>query len=365
MKKDIKVSVIIPIYNSATHLAECLDSVIKQTLTKIEIICVDNGSDDETPKILQKYHKKDPRIIIITIPKSNAGAARNAGIKIAQGEYLSFVDADDFCDKDMLETAYNTISQSHSEIVVFEFRTYNNKTKTITKPHDGIADNIMKPIITPHDIPTSIFSSFKNCPWNKLFNHQFITENNITFQEIPRSNDVYFTNLALASAKSISIIHRPLITYRFNNKHSLQSNNNLSPIASWDAYRQLKIGLTSRGLYHQYEKSFINTFLENIFYALNCLDKGSPAYEYLFNAIRYGTEIEFSLSKHPASYYDKHFYQQYLDIINLPSTEELIEASAKEAKEKTAAEITASKSYRIGLAITKIPRSIKQKITKK
>ena len=91
-----KVSVIIPVYNVEQYLRECLNSVIKQTLKEIEIICVDDGSTDNSLDILKEYAEKDHRITIITQKNLHAGVARNAGLSIAKGEYLSFLDSDDF-----------------------------------------------------------------------------------------------------------------------------------------------------------------------------------------------------------------------------------------------------------------------------
>lgn len=357
MNKRIDISVIIPIYNSADYLEQCLDSIINQTLKTIEIICVDNGSDDHSETILKKYKRIDPRIIIITTPKTNAGNARNQGIKVAKGEYLSFVDADDFCEPNMLETALLSAQKNNSDMVVFEFRTYNHQTKTISGHTMGISYKGNKNNLKPTDIKDSLFNSFKNCPWNKLFRRRFILDNNISFQEIPRANDICFTFISLALAKRITLVKKPLINYRFNTRKSLQSTNNLSPLSSWDAYRFTKAKLQSLDLYSIYEQSFLNEVLENLLYNLNSIPKDTIAYYYLFNAIRYGSDIEFGITKHNPNYYNKEHYSNYMEILNYPSTSELIEQATLT--------ITSSKSYKIGSAITKIPRLIKTKLPTK
>ena len=107
-----KISVIIPVYNGETYLAQCLDSIIGQTLKEIEIICVNDGSKDRTQQILEKYAEKDSRIQIISQENGGAGAARNAGLRIARGEYLSILDGDDFFEPDMLEKAYKKAKES-------------------------------------------------------------------------------------------------------------------------------------------------------------------------------------------------------------------------------------------------------------
>ena len=100
---NIEVSVIIPIYNEEPHLRQCLDSILAQTLQEIEVLCVDDGSTDRSPEILQAYASKDNRIYIFRQRNQYAGAARNLGMKYARGRYLSFLDGDDYFEPDMLE----------------------------------------------------------------------------------------------------------------------------------------------------------------------------------------------------------------------------------------------------------------------
>ena len=90
------VSVIIPIYNAQNHLEQCVRSVMQQTLRDIEIICIDDGSTDQSPKILEQLSHEDARLIIHRVTNGGAGKARNIGLQMAKGKYLSFLDADDF-----------------------------------------------------------------------------------------------------------------------------------------------------------------------------------------------------------------------------------------------------------------------------
>lgn len=114
-----KVSVILPVYNGEKYLKQCLDSICSQTLKEIEILCVDDGSTDHTAEILADYAKKDERIRVIHQANAGAGAARNNGLRQASGEYLSFLDADDFFEPDMLERAYAKAKEEDAQIVVF------------------------------------------------------------------------------------------------------------------------------------------------------------------------------------------------------------------------------------------------------
>lgn len=115
-KNNIKVSVIIPVYNVEKYLRQCLNSITNQTLEDIEIICINDGSTDNSLKILKKYAQKDQRIIIINKENSGAADSRNKGLKIAQGEYIGFVDGDDWIDKNYYEKLYNVALKNGADI---------------------------------------------------------------------------------------------------------------------------------------------------------------------------------------------------------------------------------------------------------
>ena len=129
---EIAVSVILPVYNVERFLSQCLDSLIQQTLRNIEIICVDDGSTDRSVEILENYAKRDKRIRIVHQPNAGAGAARNSGMKIARGKYLSFLDSDDFYELEMLEKAYLKCEKDDANICVYRSNQYNQQTSKYT-----------------------------------------------------------------------------------------------------------------------------------------------------------------------------------------------------------------------------------------
>ena len=120
-----KVSVIIPVYNTEKYLRECLDSVINQTLKEIEIICVDDGSTDSSLEILKEYANKDNRFTIITQQNLHAGVARNAGLAVAKGEYVSFLDSDDWFELKILEETTKILKETDSELCCCKYRNFN------------------------------------------------------------------------------------------------------------------------------------------------------------------------------------------------------------------------------------------------
>ena len=114
--KKIIASIIIPVYNAEEYLSQCINSVINQTLKEIEIICVDDGSEDNSLAILEKFSQLDSRIVVKHQSNSGAGAARNCGLKFAKGKYLTFLDADDFFEAQMIEDCVEKMDKDNSDI---------------------------------------------------------------------------------------------------------------------------------------------------------------------------------------------------------------------------------------------------------
>ena len=122
----VKVSLVVPIYNSSKYLNKCIDSLVNQTLKDIEIILINDGSTDKSLEILKNYQQKDNRIKILTQNHKKQGKARNYGISVAQGEYIGFVDSDDWCELDMFEKLYEKAIKTDSDITMCAVTTYND-----------------------------------------------------------------------------------------------------------------------------------------------------------------------------------------------------------------------------------------------
>lgn len=127
----VKVSIIVPVYNTAKFLPKCLDSIIGQTLKDIEIICIDDGSADESPQILDSYAEKEPRIKVIHKENEGRVAARNDGVRAAQGEYTGYVDSDDWIDPQMFEQLYDRAEQSGADLVTSGYWLEGNYTSQL------------------------------------------------------------------------------------------------------------------------------------------------------------------------------------------------------------------------------------------
>ena len=126
-----KISIVVPVYNTAKYLKENLDSITEQTLSDIEIICIDDGSTDDSLKILYDYAKKDSRIKVLRQTNQFAGVARNNGMKKAKGEYIIFLDSDDVFEKDMLEKMYSAALVNQLDVTVCRSNQFDNQSGSI------------------------------------------------------------------------------------------------------------------------------------------------------------------------------------------------------------------------------------------
>ena len=259
-----KVSVIIPVYNVEKYLRECLDSVVNQTLKDIEIICVNDGSTDNSLKILEEYASQDSRIKIINQENQGAGAARNKGLEFAQGEYLSFLDSDDYFEPDMLKMMYDKSKLNDLDIVVVKSRQYDLLTNNFSNIETAFNVQFLpkKEIFNYSDATDYIFNIFNGWAWDKLFKKDFILLNKIKFQNLPKLNDMYFVYAALILAKKISIIDEVLITHRINISTQLSANYNEYPNCFLLVMEQLKKLLVQLCLYEKLQRSFINRVID-------------------------------------------------------------------------------------------------------
>lgn len=221
-----KVSVILPCYNVEQYIEKCITSLCEQSLKDIEIICVDDGSTDATPQLLDALSTEDERVIVLHQNNKGAGAARNAGLKLAQGEYLSILDSDDLYNKKMLETAYVKAVLTNADVVMFRSSQYLQQTKEYRETPWAIKREQLPntEIFNISDIRPNAFWAFQGWTWDKLFRADFVRSHELQFQELRIYNDMYFTFAACLLANRMSYIDQVLIHQRKRGGGSLSDN---------------------------------------------------------------------------------------------------------------------------------------------
>ena len=218
MNQKNKISLIIPVYNVEKHLRQCLDSVINQTYKNIEIICVNDGSTDNSAKILEEYAEKDSRIIVINQNNQGQGVARNNALKIATGNYVAFVDSDDMCANNMYEIMYNAAEKFNVDIVQCDFNMYFDKDKTLKYKNTRKIKNkkFLKSntILTFKDYKHQIFNVDANYSFTRLFKKELIDKYSLEFLPLKHMEDHYFNILARIFCDNMYFIPQALYSYR-------------------------------------------------------------------------------------------------------------------------------------------------------
>ena len=220
MIKEELISIIIPIYNVEKYLGDCIESVIKQTYKNLEIILVDDGSTDSCLEICNTYKKKDNRIKIIHQENKGVSNARNVGIENSTGQYIGFVDSDDFIEEDMYRELYQDLKKENADIAACDYYIYttvkNEKSDTLTKT---------KCIMTTEEalIKMNQLRGFGVGVWNKLFKRDMFNE--IRFPIGKRSEDWFIIYKVLEMAKKI--VYNPKAKYYYRQRNDSYTKSNI------------------------------------------------------------------------------------------------------------------------------------------
>lgn len=214
----IKVSIVVPVYNTDKYLKKCLDSLVNQTLSDIEIICVNDGSTDDSLSIVNDYANKDNRIKVISQTNQKQGAARNRGSQLATGEYIGFVDSDDWVDLNYFENLYNAAKNYDLDIALAtNVRIGGKKTK---KRLNIIKEDVYKTLQEKFDV----CNQFKNeCPTNKIYRRLMLQKYNIVWPEGSYCEDKLFTTQAVYYADGIVTVPNTYYYYYRNPSSTVNS----------------------------------------------------------------------------------------------------------------------------------------------
>lgn len=270
-----KISIVIPVYNSAAYLSDCLDSVLNQTHKNIEIICVNDGSTDSSPDILKQYAEKDDRIIILNQENKGQGAARNHAYSFVTGKYVLFLDSDDYIDKQLCQKSYEVAEKHTADVVLFFYqRTFENygcdnlfnriqmdggsriTLDDITGHYkDRLCEKVLRSGIESVKIKDILFYAPSSS--TKLWNASFLLGNKIYFPEGIYYEDLALNFEAMACSPVICIIPEILYWYRLNFKSTTLKYTKKS-IQDWGkCFSTIKETLIRRNQYRGDFKTFL------------------------------------------------------------------------------------------------------------
>lgn len=300
MEKNVKISVIVPVYNTSMYLEECLDSLLNQTLKEIEIICVNDGSTDNSLSILENYIQKDRRIKIINQKNKGQSVARNKGISQAEGEYIGFLDSDDWADAKMFENLYTNAKQFDSDLAMCSVTVYDEKTRKATTN-----DPYMSLSLFPKSYFNKAFTYndcldflFRICvpPWNKIYKTSWIKENDINFLEGVNFEDMVFAVETLIKATKISLVNKPLVFYRKASQTSYSVGNYSQDYKKMDfftIFEELERVLKSNSIYGLFEDYFSFYKKNNLIYWYEKIENNEVKKQYFKQLVKIYPDFKF------------------------------------------------------------------------
>ena len=367
-----KVSIIIPTYNVEDYLRECMDSVTRQTLKDIEIICINDGSTDGSLQILKEYADKDSRIILVDKENEGYGVGMNIGLDKATGEYIGIVEPDDFVPLNMYEDLYNTAKEKDLDFVKADFYRFtrnseNGNMELIYNHLDSTGENYNQ-VINPYEKP--YITKFIMNTWSGIYRREYIEKYHIRHNTTPGASfqDNGFFWQTFIYAKRCMFIDKPYYMNRRDNPNS--SVNNKQKVycmnVEYDFIRDIFMQKGNEELwerfkyYYNYKRYFSYTFTigrisdefkrEYVERISKEMKRAVELEEIDMNVFTPRTQERFGLLvKDPEGYYQK--YALF---------EGTSEAARVRKLEKELSEVRKSTTFKVGKALMLLPRSIKR-----
>ncbi|MBQ7326375.1 MAG: glycosyltransferase [Clostridia bacterium] len=273
-KREVKISVIMPIYNAGEYLARAVSDVLNQTLTDIELICVNDGSTDDSYDILEEVQQEDGRISLISEDNFGPSVARNRGLREATGKYVMFLDADDMFEPTLLETLYEIAERDNLDVAVTGFDIYNDSQNRLfpatEEPNAAIFAG--GGVTSKNEHPDYILSSTTGYVWNKLYRASFIRDKKLTFDpDLYVFEDVHFVCCAMATAERVGMAEGINVHHRIYSEQSratlFRKYYGQVPVV----YEKVKEFLMQRGMYVPLKRGFLNLSANRCYKIYNIL----------------------------------------------------------------------------------------------
>lgn len=282
------VSILIPVFNVEQHLRRCLDSVLGQTLTDIQVVVVNDASPDGSEAIIQEYIAKDPRITYIKHSENRGrGGARNTCVANATAQYIGFVDADDWVEPQMFEILYKQAKIQRCDIVSCGYKRHD-------EAGNYLSDRSFTPqILKGHEPVFALFNgsgSVAHTPWNKIYHRRLFDEHKIVFPERCNFEDYATITKLVGVSERYLVTNEPLYNYIINETSRSMRNRDVAIKSYFDALDSLRSFFIELGLFEEIKTGFYNYFLSQIKFNISTLlitdEKERQAY--IFDLITHG-----------------------------------------------------------------------------
>ncbi len=284
-----KVSIIVPVFNVERYLARCLDSCINQTFEDVEIICVNDGSTDKSADILEAYANLDSRIKIITKENGGLSSARNSALEVAQGEYILFVDSDDYVSSIAVEKLYDKAQSTNSDVIMFDYFWLNSDvTKRRVLTIEAFMGKYVNSLFDASNLPVDMYKFIPVPAWTKFYKTSLIKDNGITFDEGLIYEDIAFWAKIFVKAEKIIYIQEPLYAYFVGRDDQIMARDDEKLFDIIKIYEIVENAFKTAGMYEKFKPAIdllmIMDFLkklssikpelrESLFFALKNLNK--------------------------------------------------------------------------------------------
>lgn len=294
------IDIIVPIYNVEKYVEKTLSSLSKQSLSDIRVLCIDDGSSDNSKGVVLSFCEKDSRFSYFHKENGGLSSARNFGLEKVEAPYVMFIDGDDFCEVDMAKACYEELINSDSDIVIFNYYQYylvDNKQEEIISP--------IKPGVYSLEKNPEILFLTANAAWNKCYKTSLFKDNNIIYPLGYRHQDFGTTPKLLALAKKVSYLAKPYYNYLIDRPNNItgQIDKKLTHILAMS--EEIINWYLAKGLFNKYQKylaqliwlnyqsslrkvvkindyKFVNKFIDTIF----------NSYEVHFKGIKLRTSVD-------------------------------------------------------------------------
>lgn len=261
-----EISVVVPVYNVRDYLRKNIDSILAQTFTDYELILVNDGSKDDSLSILREYEQKDDRITVIDKPNGGLSDARNAGMAIATGKYIQFIDSDDFVEPQLLEKCWRKLEETGADMVIFDIYQYflaTGKKEVIANTYDSSGIYSIK-------TNPELIVSIQNCAWNKMYKLSLFRDNDIIYPWGCYYEDLGTTYRLLARCDKVAFINEPLYDYLQDRPGNITHQFNFSVYHVLDMVKLTLDDYKNLGIYETYYEELKCLGSRNI---LECLKK--------------------------------------------------------------------------------------------
>ncbi len=253
-----QISVIIPVYNVENYVEKCLRSILEQTFTDIEVICVDNGSSDNSLKVLENLAAEDSRVRIFSMANQGPGACRNKGLDEAKGEYILFVDSDDFLAPSACETLLNALKKDNLDIVVCRFYNYHNDSGQAAPSSAGLELAHKDTLDRDKGDSVEEFAKFAfacSFVWGRLYRREIIENNKIRFPS-GIVEDVPFIVMCFVQARRVKRIPDLLYYYRVGRPGSISGKAERMLLDGIKNFGMLEDNLREYGVFEEVKETF-------------------------------------------------------------------------------------------------------------